>query len=83
MCKRNCKKYGKTLPKTAEIAVPWNRVDLVMIGPWSVHTADAQTHKLRALTMIDPTTGWFEVAEVLEIDFSPCAAVFDDVWLSR
>lgn len=83
LAKKGRKKYGHLPCKVAEASVPWNRVNIDMIGPWSVHTADGKTHKLTALTMIDPATGWFEIAEVPKIDSKSCADAFDDVWLSR
>lgn len=77
------KKHAKMPLKVAETAVPWNRVDIDSIGPWSVHTADEKTHKVRALTMINPATGWFEIAESDEINAKTCADAFDDAWLIR
>jgi transposase InsO family protein len=76
------KKYGKIPLKKAETSVPWNRVDVDMIGPWTVKAANG-TFKLQALTMIDPATGWFEVKDVNKPDADTCQKVFDDVWLSR
>jgi hypothetical protein len=53
-----------TLPeKQAEDAKPWKRVDLDMIGPYKVKATNGN-FMLRALTMIDPATGWFEVKDV-------------------
>jgi hypothetical protein len=68
--------------KQAEPSEPWNRVNVDMIGPLTVKTP-TKTLELRALTMIDPTTGWFEVKDVKKADSATCGAVFDDVWLSR
>jgi len=86
-CQRNKvsakKKYGKLPEKEAEAATPWNRVDLDMVGPLSVHTPDGKTHQLLALTMIDPATGWFEIVEVPAPTAKNCIDAFDDVWLSR
>jgi transposase InsO family protein len=75
-------KYGKLPAKHAEAAVPWKRVDLDMIGPYEVKAVNG-TFTLRALTMIDPATGWFEVKDVPDYTASSTQSAFDDVWLSR
>jgi hypothetical protein len=53
-----------------------------MIGPLTVKAANG-TFELRALTMIDPATGWFEVQAVKNAAAAPVMSAFDDVWLSR
>jgi hypothetical protein len=40
-----------------EASVPWNRVNIDLIGPLSVKTKSKRTFVLNALTMIDPATG--------------------------
>ena len=83
LCKKNRKKYGHVPPKEAEQSIPWNRVNVDMIGPLSVKTPDGKTHQLQALTMIDPATGWFEVKDVKTQSSTECMNAFDDNWLSR
>ena len=56
------RKYGHLPTKEAE-ELPWSRVNVDLIGPYIVRTPTA-THTLRALTMIDPVTGWFEIIAV-------------------
>jgi putative transposase len=75
-------KYGKLPEKQAEDAIPWKRVDLDMIGPYDVKAANGN-FTLRALTMIDPATGWFEVKDVPDYTANSTQAAFDEVWLSR
>lgn len=82
LCKKGKRKYGELPPKEAEPAIPWNRVNVDLIGPLSVKTPSGK-HTLRALTMIDPATGWFEVKEVAEATADCVSAAFDDAWLSR
>ena len=53
-----------------------------MIGPLTVKTP-TKTLQLRALTMIDPATGWFEVKDVASPSAEACMAAMDDTWLSR
>jgi hypothetical protein len=80
--KRVRPKYGKLPEKQAEDAKPWKRVDLDMIGPYEVKAANGN-FTLRALTMIDPATGWFEVKDVPDYTANSTQAAFDEVWLSR
>lgn len=82
LCKKQRKKYGKLPAKTAEDPVPWKRVNLDMVGPWTVKTP-TKTHELRALTMIDPATGWFEIKDVVSATAGEIQVAFDDVWLAR
>ena len=66
--KRGKKKYGKLPPKQAE-AQPWETLCVDLIGEYKFTTAEKQsryrmtttegrTVHLRAVTMIDPATGW-------------------------
>jgi hypothetical protein len=57
------KKYGDIPEKLAERPIAWNRVDVDLIGPLTVMTPSGNK-ELLALTMIDPSTGWFEVKDV-------------------
>jgi hypothetical protein len=40
-----------------------DRVYVELIGPWTINTPSGKK-ELLALTMIDPSTGWFEVKDV-------------------
>lgn len=82
LCKKQRKQYGKLPTKEAEKPIPWNRVNIDMIGPYTVKT-EKGTYHLRALTMIDPATGWFEVKDVSDPNSDECMKAFDDVWLAR
>jgi hypothetical protein len=57
------KKYGDLPEKTAERPIAWNRVDVNLIWPLTVNTPSGNK-ELLALTMIDPSAGWFEVKDV-------------------
>ena len=80
-CKKVHKKCGK-LPAREVDSTPWERVNIDLIGPWSVKTP-TKTHTLNALTIIDPATSWFEIIEVKDTTAATVAAAFDDAWLSR
>ena len=62
--------------------MPWDRVNVNMIGPHTVQTP-TKTYQLRALTMIDPATGWFEVKELANPSAAEAMKAFNDTWLSR
>jgi hypothetical protein len=80
VCKKKCKKYCHLPPKAT---VPWNKVNVDLIGPLSIKTKSKKSIVLNALTMIDPVTGWFKIAEIKERTAEHMANVFDNVWLSR
>jgi hypothetical protein len=82
LCKGPRKPYGKLPLKIWDNPKPWQRVDVDLIGPMKIKTP-SQEVELRALTMIDPATGWFEVKDVVSPSAEDCMAAFDDVWLSR
>ena len=79
--KKQRKKYGHLPPKEAE-ARPWSRVNVDLIGPYVVRTPTA-THTLRALTMIDPVTCWFEVTAIPDKNASTVMEAFNNTWLTR
>ena len=76
------KDYGHLPLKDLEKSEPWNRINIDLIGPWSIKTPTG-TRTLRALTIIDPATGWFEMKEISHPDAATTAAALDNVWLSR
>ena len=82
MCKGPRKEYGHLPPKQWDKLVPWQRVDVDLIGPFKVKTPSGE-RELRALTMIDPATGWFEVKDIEQPDATCSMTAFDDTWLSR
>ena len=84
MCKKQRKKYGHLPAKKAETVI-WSRVNVDMIGPYTVKTP-TKTMKLRAMTMIDPASNWFEIAALpanQNTSADLCQKLFDDTWLSR
>jgi hypothetical protein len=78
------KKYGMLPSKIAES-------DTVMLGhglcgsdgttPFTIRTP-AKTHSLLALTMIDPTTGWFEIVEATNMSATSIHDLFHKTWLT-
>jgi hypothetical protein len=76
--KKQQKKYGHLPPKEAE-ELPWSRVNVEMIGPYIVRTPKS-THTLRALTMIDPVTGWFEVITIPDKNAHTVMEALSNTW---
>ena len=82
--KRSTKKYGHLPAKSAEV-VPWDQLCVDLVGPLTV-TIDRKkdrSHTLKAMTFIDPATGWFEIAEIDAKDSASISQKLDLVWLSR
>jgi len=82
--KKQRKKYGQLPPKKAE-TTPWERVNVDIIGPYKIQTPKGIFH-LVAMTMIDPVTGWFEIAPLAEganAGSYEAQKAFDSHWLAR
>lgn len=79
--KKQRKKYGHLPPKQAESS-PWTTVCVDLIGPYKVRTP-RKVHELRAMTMLDPATGWFEIAPINKPNSDETQRAFDSYWLAR
>jgi hypothetical protein len=83
LCKTNSK-HGQMPKKEAEPPIPWNRVNVDLIGPCDVKIKGTRNKKiqLQAMTMIDPTTGWFEFKELETTTAECCQKAMDDTWFN-
>ena len=81
MSKKQRKKYGHLPPKQAE-SIPWQRVNVDLIGPYTIKTP-SKVHTLQCMTMIDPATSWFEIAHICTASSAETQRLFDSMWLSR
>ena len=70
------------LPAKEAEEFPWSCVNVDLIGPYIVRTPMA-THTLRALTMIDPVTGWFKVTDIADKNANTVMEAFNNTWLTR
>jgi len=61
--KRRARQYGHVPPKIAD-QVPWQKVCVDLIGPYTIKGLDGKIMDFMCLTMIDPATGWFEIVEL-------------------
>jgi len=75
-------KLGHLPEKEAEM-VPWERVCIDLIGPYTIGEDSSNATTLHCLTMIDPATGWFEIAEIPAKTADVVINVFEDAWLTR
>ncbi len=82
MAKKPQRKYGKLPPKNISTHKPGSRICVDCIGPYSVRTKDGDI-VLNAMTMIDPETGWFEIAECKNNSSAMTSKLLNNYWLSR
>ena len=78
--KKQRKKYGHLPPKKAEVT-PWKRVNVDLIGPYTIQSKNKE-YSLRAMTMIDPVTNWFEIARIESKSSAEAQRIFDSMWLA-
>ena len=61
--KQSYKKYGKSPDKSAE-EIPRNKIYVYLIGTYVIiRKGNEEKLHLKAVTMIDPVTGCFEIAQ--------------------
>jgi hypothetical protein len=61
--KRQSHRYGHLPPKTV-ITNPWECLCVNLIGPYTLKGKDNSQIDFMALTMIDPASSWFKIAEL-------------------
>jgi hypothetical protein len=61
--KRQNLKYGHLPPKTGTTN-PWECLSVDLIGPYTLKGKDKSQLNFMALTMIEPASSWFEIAEL-------------------
>ena len=75
-------KYGKLPPKQAETN-PWDTLCVDLIGPYMIPRKGKTPLKLWCLTMIDPATGWFEMAQITNKTAAEIADITEKTWFTR
>jgi len=81
--KRTKNKYGKLPPKEVE-AIPWDTLCVDLIGPYNINRKNAKKPlTLWAVTMIDPATGWFEIASITTKRADVIANTVEQTWFTR
>ena len=80
--KKNKKKYG-TLPEKVAETDPWEVLCVDLIGPYTIKQPNGNELRLWCVTMIDPATGWFEMARIPSKDAYTVADVVERTWFMR
>ena len=81
--KPKLKRLGHLPPKLPE-EIPWERLCIDLIGPYTIGSKDkSDVATLHCLTMIDPVTGWFEIAEIPAKRADVIFNVLEQTWLVR
>ena len=81
---RTGSRYGLLpLKDTRQEPIPWDTVNVDSIGPWSFIDHTGKERTLTALTMIDPSTGLFELVRTCKGDSLEASQLFDINWLCR
>ena len=83
LAKKVRKKYGLLPLKEHYSLTPWERVDVDLIGPYTIRNDNGKTYTLLAMTMIDPATRWFEVIQIKDKTAQCAMSAFDNHWLCR
>ena len=74
-------KYGKLPPKQAETN-PWDTLYIDLIGPYTIPRKVKNLLKLWRLTMIDPASGWFEMAQIPNKTAAEIADITKKTWFT-
>ena len=85
--KKRTSKYGLLPPKDPEV-IPWHTLCIDLIGPYSIkqpkiNGEEQEDLHLHCLTMIDPATGWFEIAEIPTKQADDVSNILEMHWLTR
>ena len=81
LTKAKTRPVGHLPPKEAEEG-PWEKLCIDLIGPYVIGSK-GQESTLHCLTMIDPVTGWFEIAEIRDKSSLEVMDVLERTWLTR
>ena len=75
-------KYGKLAPKQAETN-PWDTIYVDLIGPYTITRKVRNPLEFWCLTMIDPATGWYEMAQIPNKTTAEIAYITENTWFTR
>ena len=80
--KRCFKKYGE-LPEKEAKATPWDKLCVNLIGPYKIRQRGKKKPLVcKCCTMIDPATGWFEIAQCNDKRSITIANIVEQEWLA-
>ena len=75
-------KYGKLPPKQAETN-PWDTLFVDLICLYTIPLNGKNPLKLWCLTMINPATGWFDMAKIPNKTAAEIADITQKTWFTR
>ena len=75
-------KYGK-LPKKQAETNTWDTLSIDLTGPYTIPQRGKNPLKLWCLTMIDPATGWFDMAQIPNKTAAEIADITEQTWFTR
>ena len=74
-------KNGK-LPAKLYEEIPWNKIYVVLIVPYLIRIKGKKENlHLKAITMINPVTGWFEIAQYDDSKAISITNLVETTWL--
>jgi hypothetical protein len=80
--KRYKKKFGILPPKEAE-AIPWDKLCVDLIGPYTIRRKGQKNLICKCVTMIDPATGWFEIHQYDDKSSMSISNIVEQEWFCR
>ena len=77
-------KYGHVPEKDAtQETQPWQKLCVDTIGPYQIRRRGKKPLVFKAVTMIDPATGWFEMKQLKTKQADEVANAIETSWLTR
>ena len=80
--KRDQRRFGHLPPKEAEVK-PWDKMCIDLIGPYTIRRKGRPNLICKAVTMIDPATGWIEINQYEDKKSISIANIAEQEWLCR
>jgi hypothetical protein len=82
--KKQSKKY-RLLPEKDTEAMPWDRLCIDLIGPYEIKSNEkgCKIPPLKAITMIDVATGWFEIKQYNNKKSITVTNIVEQEWLTH
>jgi hypothetical protein len=80
--RKTSKKFGHLPEKEAE-AIPWDKMYIDLIGPYTIRGKGQKNLICKCVTMIDPATSWFEIHQYDDKRAITVANIAEEEWFSR
>jgi hypothetical protein len=80
--RKTSKKFGHLPEKEAEV-IPWVKMCIDLIGPYTICRKGQKNLICKCVTMIDPATSWFEIHQYGDKGAITVANIAEKEWFSR